>query len=114
MRNASTAPKRLSTFSPSWSAAETLHGEVQRLSRDGRWKWIVTFHPKMPRETVEKFKALQGPHLRYAEDLPVAKVADATARISKCTLHAAREVARYFPDFEGLGHLVAFVLSKRR
>lgn len=57
-----------STFSPSWSAAETLYEEVKRLSRDGRWKWIVTFHPKMPAETVSKFKALQNEHLRFAED----------------------------------------------
>lgn len=26
----------------------------------------------------------------------------------------AREIARVFPDFEGLGHLVAFIFSKRR
>jgi ubiquinone/menaquinone biosynthesis C-methylase UbiE len=26
----------------------------------------------------------------------------------------AREIARQFPDFEGLGHLVAFILGKRR
>jgi len=26
----------------------------------------------------------------------------------------ARELSRFFPDFDGLGHLVAFVLSKRR
>lgn len=26
----------------------------------------------------------------------------------------ARELARYFPDFQGMGHLVAFVLTKRR
>ena len=57
-----------STFSPSWSAAETLYPEVERLSRDGRWKWIVTFHPKMGAETVAKFKALQNAHLRFAED----------------------------------------------
>src|SRR5690606_28919545 len=57
-----------STFSPSWSAAETLYEEVKRLSRDGSLKWIVTFHPKMNPETVAKFKALQGPHLRFAED----------------------------------------------
>lgn len=57
-----------STFSPSWSAAETLYEEVRRLSRDGRWRWIVTFHPKMPAETVAKFKALQNEHLRFAED----------------------------------------------
>ncbi len=57
-----------STFSPSWSAAETLYGEVRRLSRDGRWRWIVTFHPKMPAETVAGYKALQNEHLRFAED----------------------------------------------
>ncbi len=57
-----------STFSPSWSAAETLYEEVKRLSRDGRWKWIVTFHPKMPAETVARYKALQNEHLRFAED----------------------------------------------
>lgn len=57
-----------STFSPSWSAAETLHDEVRRLSRDGRWRWIVTFHPKMSRETVARFKALQNEHLRFAEN----------------------------------------------
>lgn len=57
-----------STFSPSWSAAETLYEEVRRLSRDGRWKWIVTFHPKMHPDTVARYKALQNEHLRYAED----------------------------------------------
>ncbi|MEP6898653.1 MAG: CDP-glycerol glycerophosphotransferase family protein, partial [Rhodanobacter sp.] len=40
-----------STFSPSWSAAEVLYDEVRRLSRDGRWRWIVTFHPKMNPDT---------------------------------------------------------------
>ena len=57
-----------STFSPSWSAAETLHDEVARLSRDGRWRWIVTFHPKMSPATVARFKALQNDHLRFAEN----------------------------------------------
>ncbi|KGI76779.1 CDP-glycerol glycerophosphotransferase family protein [Oleiagrimonas soli] len=57
-----------STFSPSWSAAETLHDEVKRLSRDGRWRWIVTFHPKMNADTVARFKALQNEHLSFAEN----------------------------------------------
>ncbi|MGB5852138.1 MAG: CDP-glycerol glycerophosphotransferase family protein [Rhodanobacter sp.] len=57
-----------STFSPSWSAAETLYEEVKRLSRDGRWHWIVTFHPKMNPETTAKFKALQNDYLRFAEN----------------------------------------------
>ena len=55
-----------STFSPSWSAAETLYEEVRRLSRDGRWRWIVTFHPKMDAATTAKYKALQNEHLVFA------------------------------------------------
>jgi CDP-glycerol glycerophosphotransferase (TagB/SpsB family) len=57
-----------STFSPSWSAAEALYEEVKRLSRDGRWHWIVSFHPKMDPETREKYKALQNEYLRFAEN----------------------------------------------
>jgi CDP-glycerol glycerophosphotransferase (TagB/SpsB family) len=57
-----------STFSPSWSAAETLYEEVKRLSRDGRWRWIVTFHPKMDPATAAKYKALQNEHLTFAEN----------------------------------------------
>jgi CDP-glycerol glycerophosphotransferase (TagB/SpsB family) len=57
-----------STFSPSWSAAETLYEEVKRLSRDGRWHWIVSFHPKMEPATTAKFKALQNEYLTFAEN----------------------------------------------
>jgi CDP-glycerol glycerophosphotransferase (TagB/SpsB family) len=57
-----------STFSPSWSAAETLYEEVKRLSRDGRWRWIVSFHPKMSPDTVAKYKALQNDYLSFAEN----------------------------------------------
>ncbi|NUR23652.1 CDP-glycerol glycerophosphotransferase family protein [Frateuria sp.] len=57
-----------STFSPSWSAAETLYEEVRRLSRNGRWRWIVTFHPKMNPETVARYKALQNEFLTFAEN----------------------------------------------
>jgi CDP-glycerol glycerophosphotransferase (TagB/SpsB family) len=57
-----------STFSPSWSAADTLYDEVKRLSRDGRWRWIVTFHPKMKPEITARYKALQNEFLRFAEN----------------------------------------------
>lgn len=57
-----------STFSPSWSAAELLHDTVKRLSATGRWRWIVTFHPKMNPATVARYRALQGEHLAYADD----------------------------------------------
>jgi CDP-glycerol glycerophosphotransferase (TagB/SpsB family) len=57
-----------STFSPSWSAAEILHDTVRDLSRRGAWRWIVTFHPKMNPQTVARYRALEGPHLRFATD----------------------------------------------
>lgn len=56
-----------STFSPSWSAAETLYSEVKRLSQTGEWKWIVSLHPKTNPETRNKFKALQNEHLHFSD-----------------------------------------------
>ena len=56
-----------STFSPSWSAAETLHETVQRLSRSGRWRWIVSLHPKSNPATVAKYRALESEHLHFAD-----------------------------------------------
>jgi CDP-glycerol glycerophosphotransferase (TagB/SpsB family) len=53
-----------STFSPSWSAAETLYER----SPAPRWHWIVTFHPKMEPATTAKFKALQNDYLTFAEN----------------------------------------------
>ncbi|MBK8188669.1 MAG: CDP-glycerol glycerophosphotransferase family protein [Cellvibrio sp.] len=56
-----------STFSPSWSAAEILYPEVKRLSQTGEWKWIVTLHPKMNKETRSKFKDLENENLTFSE-----------------------------------------------
>lgn len=55
-----------STFSPSWSAAEILYSEVKRLSETGKWKWVVTLHPKMNAETIQKYRALESEHLHFA------------------------------------------------
>ena len=57
-----------STFSPSWSAAPILYETIRDLSRSGRWQWIVTLHPKSDRETVERYRALEGEHLRFATE----------------------------------------------
>ncbi len=57
-----------STFSPSWSAAETLYDTVRDLSRSGQWRWIVTLHPKMNPVTVAKYRALEGEYLRFATE----------------------------------------------
>jgi CDP-glycerol glycerophosphotransferase (TagB/SpsB family) len=57
-----------STFSPSWSAANALYRTVRELSQSGRWKWIVSLHPKMAPDTAAKYRALAGKHLRYADE----------------------------------------------
>ena len=57
-----------STFSPAWSAADILYEEVRRLSRTGRWRWIVTFHPKMNADTRARYQALQNEHQTFAQN----------------------------------------------
>jgi CDP-glycerol glycerophosphotransferase (TagB/SpsB family) len=57
-----------STFSPSWSAAPILYETIRDLAGSGRWQWIVTLHPKSDRETVERYRALEGEHLRFATE----------------------------------------------
>lgn len=56
-----------STFSPSWTSSGLLHDEISRLSRGGRWRWIVTMHPKMNPATVEKYRALASDNLQFLE-----------------------------------------------
>jgi CDP-glycerol glycerophosphotransferase (TagB/SpsB family) len=55
-----------STFSPSWSAAETLYETIRRLHSTDRYEWTVTFHPKMSPATIAKYKGLESEHLHYA------------------------------------------------
>ena len=56
-----------STFSPSWSAAEALYETMQRLSRTGRWRWLVSLHPKSHPATVARYRALESEHLHFAD-----------------------------------------------
>jgi CDP-glycerol glycerophosphotransferase (TagB/SpsB family) len=68
-----------STFTPSLSAAAALHPTVRDEARRGRWNWLVTLHPKMSREVVEAYRALEGPHLRFAavaDTVPLLQAAD--------------------------------------
>ena len=57
-----------STFSPSWSAASVLYETIRDLSRTGKWRWMVTFHPKMNRETVELYRNLENEFLTFHDD----------------------------------------------
>ncbi len=56
-----------STFSKRLSCADQLHDTIKRLSQTGRWRWLVQFHPKMSRRTVELYKALTSEHLTLVE-----------------------------------------------
>jgi len=67
------------TFTPSVSLAEDLFETIRAAAQEPRWKWIVTMHPKMNRETVEKYRALQGPNLEFVETddiIPLYRSAD--------------------------------------
>ena len=69
-----------STFSHRLTSAPILREEIARLSGTGRWHWLVTLHPKMARETVEAYRAMQGPNLDFCETddvLPLLRGADA-------------------------------------
>jgi CDP-glycerol glycerophosphotransferase (TagB/SpsB family) len=57
-----------STFSPSWSAAPILYDTIRDMSRSGRWRWIVTLHPKTDPEIVARYRGLEGEHLRFATE----------------------------------------------
>ena len=57
-----------STFSSSLSCAELVFGEIQRLSQKNEWQWLVTLHPKMAKETVEKYKSLENGNLIFFEN----------------------------------------------
>jgi len=68
-----------STFSAGLSSTGALYDLIREESARGRWDWLVTFHPKMPREAVERYRALEGEHLSFADTddvLPLLRRAD--------------------------------------
>ncbi|MFO7530470.1 MAG: CDP-glycerol glycerophosphotransferase family protein [Marinobacter sp.] len=69
-----------STFSRSVTSAPDLVEKIGELSRSGRWRFIVTLHPKMDPEVVEGYRQLAGENLRFVESdedlLPILPAAD--------------------------------------
>lgn len=68
-----------STFSKKLSCAPHLLETVKKLSRTGKWNWLIQFHPKMPIELVEQYKKMQGEHLTFVETdniIPLLQRAD--------------------------------------
>jgi hypothetical protein len=54
-----------STFSPSLSSAENAYDTIKKLSKGGQWQWIITLHPKMAKETIAKYRALENENLIF-------------------------------------------------
>lgn len=68
-----------STFTPRLSAAPVLFDAVRRLAAEGKWKWLVNFHPKMNTEVVSAYKSIQDRNLEFVETddiIPLLKSAD--------------------------------------
>jgi len=70
-----------STFTSRLSLAKdpTVVTEIERLSKVGKWKFMVILHPNMEREIVEKFQALENNDLTFYdtfEIIPLLKEAD--------------------------------------
>jgi len=57
-----------STFTPSLSCAELVYEQVQRLSANSRWQWLITLHPKMDPTTVARYRALAGDNLHFFDN----------------------------------------------
>lgn len=91
-----------STFSRNLTCAPILFDEVKRLSEQGKWHWLVQFHPKMPQEVIAKYKSLEGDNLTFIETdniIPVLKQADVmlcdTSSVLMMFLMQARPVVTF-------------------
>lgn len=60
-----------STFSTKMTAAPHVFETVKRLAKTGEWRWLVTLHPKMDKDIVEKYKSIEGEHLTFIENAGV-------------------------------------------
>ncbi|MDX1634989.1 MAG: CDP-glycerol glycerophosphotransferase family protein [Marinobacter sp.] len=56
-----------STFSRSVTSAPQLADTIEHLANSGRWRFIVTLHPKMDSDVVARYRRMQGPGLRFVE-----------------------------------------------
>lgn len=56
-----------STFSRRATSAPQLLEAIEAISRNDRYKWLVTFHPKMDKSTVDAYKNIQNENLKFVE-----------------------------------------------
>lgn len=56
-----------STFSKSVTSAPYLADKIFELSSGGRWRFIVTLHPKMDERVKELYRSMNGPNLTFID-----------------------------------------------
>lgn len=56
-----------STFTERLSSARTLRETISQLAAKEEWRWLLTLHPKMAPDVVERYRALEGPHVTFVE-----------------------------------------------
>lgn len=68
-----------STFTRRLSSAPHLLETIRHLSASGRWRWLVTLHPKLDPGLVRAYRALEGEYLHYVSTdqvIPYLKAGD--------------------------------------
>lgn len=56
------------TFSPSLCSAIPLKETIGSLAINGRYHWLVKFHPLMDQDVINTYRQLEGKHLQVVED----------------------------------------------
>ena len=54
-----------STFTARLSGAEALFDEIKALIKSQAWDWLITLHPKMDPNTVEKYRGLEQENVKF-------------------------------------------------
>ncbi|WP_426360596.1 CDP-glycerol glycerophosphotransferase family protein [Pseudocolwellia sp. HL-MZ19] len=52
---------------------------MKRLSTTAKYRWLVQFHPKIPKEVIEKYKSIESEYLSFIETdnvIPLLQEAD--------------------------------------
>jgi len=61
------------TFPPKYTSAPDLHDTIKKLN-NGKYNWIIKFHPLMDKIVQEKYKQLENENLRIVDELNILPI----------------------------------------
>ena len=61
------------TFPPKYTSASDLHDTIKKLN-NGKYNWIIKFHPLMDKIVQEKYKQLENENLRVVNELNILPI----------------------------------------